>query len=499
VPTLAELEQMYLVHPGAPTVYSGADSEFEFVVDSVPYYSALGAAMTQATGPGDAIYLAGWLLKASMQFGPVGNLGQWLAQKARDGVDVRIVLWCNPWMTATYQRAWLPVGGTVRENVISALQLRRADPGQRGVAPLANRVLLDWSGSSLTSHHQKTVVVVTGNEVIGFASGIDVGAPFATPGHVSGGWHDASCRITGPAAVAVWDNFAERWAEAAALPARTGFAAEQEFELNPAAPPAMPPTCPVQPPQRTTQTAAATSVQVLRTIPDHEVSFAESPWVHPRTHYPEAGITETWLTYREALAAAEHYVYLEDQYIGSRVTGTNADLLLEEIMWAAKRGTKVILVGPEVADADDTVWDDGSLAKMLGDDDEPQHWWDNLAVWSLTGIYVHSKVLLVDDEFIAVGSANFMNRSMLPSRWGMDTELQVAAVATNTLVRDVRVELWGEHLLGLAPGQLSADHRTELADLDTSLRLWRPDWGTTDPVHTGRPVGYRYLGPGVAP
>lgn len=501
MPTLAELEQMFLVHSGAPTVYSGTDSDVRLVVDSVNWYSAIGAAMAQATGPGDAIYIASWKFDSSMQLGPISVFGQWLAQKARDGVDVRVVLWCNPWMTYPHTRFFTPYSGTVEANAISALHMRGADPGPRGTKPLADRVLLDWSGSSTTSHHEKTTVVIAGGELTGFVGGIDFGAPLAVPGHPpgTGGWHDAGGVVTGRAAVAVWDSFAERWAEAADLPDRMGYADGQLFSLNPDNAPDMPDNCPVQPQPVTAPTAAGNSVQVLRTIPRHEENVAEDFWVHPRTHYPEAGITEVWPTYREALAAAEDYVYLEDQYIGSRAVGTNADLLIEEIRWAAKRGTKVILVGPEVADEDDTVWDDDSLAEMLGDEDDPQPWWDNLAVWSLTGVYVHSKVLLVDDEFLAVGSANFMNRSMLPNSLGMDTELHVAAVATNTLVRDARVALWGEHMLGLAAGQLSADHDAELADLDISLRLWRPGWGTTDPVHTGRPASLRYLGPGASP
>jgi hypothetical protein len=65
---------------------------------------------------------------------------------------------------------------------------------------------------------------------------------------------------------------------------------------------------------------------------------------------------------------------------------------------------------------------------------------------SETATYIHSKLFLVDDRFLSVGSANMNNRSM-----GLDTELNVAwesdsfddAVASS--IRDVRVDLLAEH------------------------------------------------------
>ena len=61
-------------------------------------------------------------------------------------------------------------------------------------------------------------------------------------------------------------------------------------------------------------------------------------------------------------------------------------------------------------------------------------------------VYIHSKLLLVDDGFLSVGSANMNNRSM-----GLDTELNVswqarpAETATSRSLRDIRVSLLAEH------------------------------------------------------
>jgi phosphatidylserine/phosphatidylglycerophosphate/cardiolipin synthase-like enzyme len=62
-------------------------------------------------------------------------------------------------------------------------------------------------------------------------------------------------------------------------------------------------------------------------------------------------------------------------------------------------------------------------------------------------VYIHSKLLMVDDRFMTVGSANTTNRSM-----GLDTELNVSWEATSLLqhkliraIRQIRVALLSEH------------------------------------------------------
>ena len=112
----------------------------------------------------------------------------------------------------------------------------------------------------------------------------------------------------------------------------------------------------------------------------------------------------------------------------------------------------------------------------------------NLAVWQLAGIFVHSKVILIDDEFASIGSANFMDRSMQLTLAGDDSELSVAAVSTGTLVSDLRVELWAEHLRVTTPGAL-----LEIRSLGRSLGFWRANWGTgftfASPRSSLKPIG----------
>ena len=92
-------------------------------------------------------------------------------------------------------------------------------------------------------------------------------------------------------------------------------------------------------------------------------------------------------------------------------------------------------------------------------------------------VYVHSKMMIIDDEYIIVGSANINQRSMAGTR---DTEIAVGAYQPNFLCSDGEVPvgkvsgfrraLWVEHMnaveeVFLNPGSLECVQRVrEIAD-----------------------------------
>jgi phosphatidylserine/phosphatidylglycerophosphate/cardiolipin synthase-like enzyme len=93
---------------------------------------------------------------------------------------------------------------------------------------------------------------------------------------------------------------------------------------------------------------------------------------------------------------------------------------------------------------------------------------DGVAVWRVQDCTVHSKVLLVDDVFGCLGSANMFSRSM----HGADSEVSAAVSTTTTLVRDLRVRLWAEHLRIAMVDRAPA----ALEDIDLAVGLWQPRW-----------------------
>lgn len=89
-------------------------------------------------------------------------------------------------------------------------------------------------------------------------------------------------------------------------------------------------------------------------------------------------------------------------------------------------------------------------------------------VYQVEHLTAHSKVILVDDEFASVGSANMFSRSMI----GVDQELNVALVTTGTQVRDLRVKLWAEHLRS----PMGQNFINVLHDQELALGIWRSEW-----------------------
>ena len=216
-----------------------------------------------------------------------------------------------------------------------------------------------------------------------------------------------------------------------------------------------------------------TSVQVIRSFPgckEYNAWKSNTGWGSP----PQEGVHEIHSTFRRALEAARRYIYIEDQ-------GFNAvESLFPCLVGACERGVKVIALIPGRSDPAEGVSSPAprelsaevqkGIVNQLSDTDRT-----NLAVWQLDGIFVHSKVILIDDEFASIGSANFMDRSMESTSMGDDSELSVAAVSTGTLVSDLRVTLWAEHLRVSAR---ATKRLAQIRDLDRSLEFWRPGWGT---------------------
>ena len=151
-----------------------------------------------------------------------------------------------------------------------------------------------------------------------------------------------------------------------------------------------------------------------------------------------------------AIAAARHTIYLENQYLAaSGLVDALAARLRED------DGPEIVIVLPRRGNnrlERETM--DGArhrLIQLLWAADEHRR----LGVyWPVTEggapIYVHSKVLVVDDRLLRVGSSNLNNRSM-----GFDSECDVAVEADpNSTERDdvrrqitsVRNQLVSEHL-----------------------------------------------------
>jgi phosphatidylserine/phosphatidylglycerophosphate/cardiolipin synthase-like enzyme len=482
VVTMASLDELvgrYL----SPAVEAHCEnSSVEFMVDGRSWMRRMRDLLT-GLAPGDAAYICGLQLEPDMDLlgrrpGEPGYeaLGDLLAGLAGDGVDVRVIL-AGAVVSSSIVR---PTIGPFHQNVSSAHRLRRwrRDGDRRtGPPPLADRILLDWSGSGVGSNHQKITVVRRGTQLTASVGGIDYAANRVDEGPhrrltVGGGrwgWHDAAAIIQGPAAADVWRVLQMRWIGAVNLPRRRYVWPSRGIQvLNPSAIPALIDP----PPPQTARSAPGSACQILRSVGPWYIDSLV-PW--ERRHYsaaPPEGVQEVYLTLVQAIGAAQRYVYIEDQYFFEYPGGDHRFELYPHLRAAAARGVQVIQVGTGTRDPAEssplingTV--NGDLQKKVIDP-LPHQLRRNVGLWRVEHLTVHTKVVIVDDRFASVGSANFFSRSMA----GVDTELTTAVVTVGEAVRELRCRLWAEHLRTPVTDEL----RPYLKDLDLALGIFRPEW-----------------------
>jgi phosphatidylserine/phosphatidylglycerophosphate/cardiolipin synthase-like enzyme len=189
-------------------------------------------------------------------------------------------------------------------------------------------------------------------------------------------------------------------------------------------------------------------------------------------------------------------LYIEDQYFWSREVG--------EALAGALRSApelRVIVVVPRFPDRDGAVT---GPAHRVGQDGTldlvRRSGGDRVAVYDLeneasTPIYVHAKVVVIDDEVALIGSDNMNRRS-----WTHDSELSIAVVdrelddrapldpggygeGARRFARDLRLTLTREHL-----GVSSDDHLIEPVE---AFERWLTTAASLDAWHESGREGPR--------
>jgi phosphatidylserine/phosphatidylglycerophosphate/cardiolipin synthase-like enzyme len=155
------------------------------------------------------------------------------------------------------------------------------------------------------------------------------------------------------------------------------------------------------------------------------------------------------------IARARKFIYFENQYLSSRkIADALASRLQEE------DPPEIVIVHPETAEGwlEQQAMDHARncLARILLDVDHKGRFGLFVPFAGETPIYVHAKLMIVDDRILRIGSANLNNRSM-----GLDTECDVFidcdrpgnAHACDGIAA-LRYSLLGEHC-GLEPERVS--------------------------------------------
>ena len=311
-----------------------------------------------------------------------------------------------------------------------------------------NRYILPQEGVfPIGSHHQKAVILTAKNKCVAFVGGIDIGDDrFDSPEHLSpkqnpqrekvymAGWHDIQLKVQGSATQQIWANFVERWNDSTAPNSN-----KPSMHPKPIALEEMPPV----------KDCGSHHVQVLRTFAcPRNSSYPSFPFLQGGEQTVRAGLIK-------AIRRAQCYIYIEDQYFW-------ASELLDEIAKTNPR-VKIILVLSRDMDVPGYgKWQSEVRADAFAKINSNGHGVNRVFAYHLqhvdkkSVIYVHSKLMIIDDRYVSVGSANIAYRSTTT-----DTELTLAVVDAQTtangkmdyaqqercvFARDLRMTLWAEHL-----------------------------------------------------
>ena len=336
--------------------------------------------------------------------------------RARErGLDVRALFWRSPGQEAVH------FSGTEEE--------------RRWLAERGSRFAARWDSlPERLCHHQKSWVIDAGRPgEAAFVGGINLQTrSVVAPGHAAreaGNVHDVYVEVRGPAATDVHHNFVQRWNEASERHAPDGAwpharrPGDLDFPTALSAP------------------AGDVPVQISRTVREGRYSDGTPPPGGEPFAIAD-GEKSILEQYAAAIDAAERSIYVEDQAIGS-------PKIIRHLHGALERGVEVVFLVPVPAHPQfSAARRDARLRPFF----ERLHDLGRFEHFSLVGIasnagpgryqdvYVHAKIMLVDDAWATIGSTNVADRS-----FHGDTELNASFWHAGT-VRALRRELLREHL-----------------------------------------------------
>lgn len=391
------------------------------IVDAADYFATVRQAMMQAE---KRILLIGWDFDARVRIGPawhpqripstIGRFVLWLVRRKPE-LEVYLLRWDFGALKALFR-------GTTPITVARWALNKRIHVKLDGVHPFG------------ASHHQKVVVI---DDSLAFCGGIDItGHRWDTRAHEDDDprrvgphgeayqpWHDATMALTGPAARAMDELARDRWRYAGGgnLPALNAERSIWPEGLEPH--------------------FTNVKVAISRTHPE----YGDHPEVH-----------EIETLYLDMIARAQRTVYVEGQYFASGLIAEAIARRLQE-----PDGPEFVLVTPREAHGwlEQVAMD--TARSRLFEAVKQYDKFDRFRIYMPftakgEAIYVHAKIMIIDDELFRQGSSNLNNRSLR-----LDTECDVTLDATlsgNEHIRPqitaLRDDLVAEHL-GVEPAEIT--------------------------------------------
>ncbi len=389
------------------------------LIDGEDYFSCLESALRQARR---SIFILGWDFDSRIRLRPADadcpTIGEMLRElvERNPQLEVRALIWSAAVVHAPSEPKQLLLGA-------------EWDKHER------ISVKLDTFHPIYGAHHQKVVVI---DDSIAFAGGMDLTVRrwdsrphmLDNPSRVSPDGaayapiHDVQMCVDGEAAADLGDLARDRWLRA------TG------EELAPC--------------------SERRDIWPASLDPDfrnHQVAVART--------YPQCGGCEPTIEVerltRESLKHARRHIYIEQQYMTARFVG---DILRDHLRNPDGPEIMVVMTRESRGFAERLVMGnnrDRLIRRLKKDDKHGRLRVCYPVIRDESGesqVMVHSKLMLIDDWFLRVGSANLNNRSM-----GLDSECDLAVEAEDDdarrAIEQLKWRLIGEHL-DVCADQISA-------------------------------------------
>jgi phosphatidylserine/phosphatidylglycerophosphate/cardiolipin synthase-like enzyme/uncharacterized membrane protein YdjX (TVP38/TMEM64 family) len=384
-----------------------------FLIDAAAYFEALAQTIEQAQ---KTLFIAAWdidsrihLLRRDDAEFQTQCLGDFLNARVKQTPELRVYIltWDYP-MLYIREREWLPIfnlGWKTHRRI---------------------HFHLDDEHPIGASQHQKMVVV---DNRVAFCGGLDLSnSRWDTPQHKIddhrrkdpngkpyGPVHDFQIMVSGDSAAALGDLFNDRWKWATDAPIEH---TDRQFtDIWP---------------DNLRPDLKDVKVAIARTLPAYK---------------NRREIREVEKLYLDGIGAARKSIYIENQYFTSdKIAEALANRLSQ------KQGPEIIMVLPGESSGwlEQSTMDSLRARILKGLFEADQH--NRLRIFypalgdGETSVYVHSKLMIVDDRLAIMGSANLSNRSM-----GLDSEccLAIEAEGDDRIARataTLRNRLLAEHL-----------------------------------------------------
>lgn len=417
------------------------------------YFAALKAKIDAlgTNGAGEPfIYLAGWLFSPTFPLAAGTQLTDLLTQKARAGVDVRVLAWVmapemlrNPRVqSAPDTQSMLRLNASTMR-FINAL---RTEPA------LANKACLNILSHPAGAVHFKMAVVGSANDATGFTGGVDFEELRRDPI-----WHDVQAQVNGPVVQELFNAYRQMWNEVRGRSTVRLTASGVTCDSHTSGTPDLPSRTITSP------SSGHLRVQSVRTIPLMRFSSTpllaslggESIPANRPVSFAPSGLFEVKRAWESGIRGAQTYIYMEDQ-------GYTSTEVFDWVNGAIKANDQLQVI----------------LLAGRGDPQDPPHGLneeffriaindhllaglgagqiDRVGLFSHHTKVIHTKTTIVDDSWAIIGSANCMRRSLYT-----DFEHSVAYMDDDdNAVGAYRADLWGHHL------------QRSFISLDAALQAW---------------------------